>query len=217
MHALKCASNLRTVSIQFQLFAQGDVPEGRGDSAPLGSSFRINDFQDYLYRIDEFWRPPEVLAATQDRDAEPTVCPAGPGPLHKLPGASCGPHAFRPIEHVTLAVNMRLSQPVMPFNGGLVLAPTGTVRVREDILNHPYVPLALDVDARDASSRTVEPFYTAPPQPGASDPYSRGRFWMPSVRHDARTNVAFVGGHVLSSAHPEEEPWDWGYQAQVGN
>ncbi len=62
----------------------------------------------------------------------------------------------------------------------------------------------------------MSPFYIAPPRPGADDPYSEGRYWSPSHRHNGKTNVSFVGGHVLSSDDPASEGWNWDYQASVG-
>ena len=59
MKTLRCSSDLRTVAFKFQLFVEGENPEGWGDSERLGRrSFFINDFQDHLYRVDEFWDQP---------------------------------------------------------------------------------------------------------------------------------------------------------------
>jgi prepilin-type processing-associated H-X9-DG protein len=88
--------------------------------------------------------------------------------------------------------------------------------MQPDVLNHPRAPVILDVDGEEAVARGLEPFYTAPPLEDRAEPYTSGRFWMPSRRHRGRTNVAFVGGHVLSSERPEHETWDWEYQAHVG-
>jgi prepilin-type processing-associated H-X9-DG protein len=85
------------------------------------------------------------------------------------------------------------------------------------VLNHPYTPLLMDVDGTEAVARGLGSFYTAPPLRDDPSPYGDGRYWMPARRHGGRINVAFVGGHVLSSEDPERETWDWEYQAHVGN
>lgn len=217
MRLLKCSSNLRTASFRFQLFVEDQVPEGRGDSAPMGrSGFFVNDFQDYLYRVDEFWDSPESSTAVLRVGEEIMLCPGGAAELKKRMGFPCGRAAISPPEDVTLAINMRLYRAVIPVGDSLRLAPAAATRVRPDVLNHPYVPVLFDTSGEEAVDRGLEPFYAAPPVAGPADPYSSGRYWMPSGRHGKRVNVAFVGGHVLSSERPEQEPWDWEYQAHVG-
>jgi prepilin-type processing-associated H-X9-DG protein len=111
---------------------------------------------------------------------------------------------------------MRLFRAEAEFNGQMVLAPLGSTQVRPTILDHPYVPLMMDVDGAQAISQDIMPVYIAPPAASpANSPYGSGRYWTPSARHGGRTNVAFVGGHVLGSADPAAETWDWGYQAEV--
>lgn len=218
MKTLKCSSNLRTVAFKFQLFVEGENPEGWGDSARLGRrSFYINDFQDHLYRLDEFWDLPERSVAALAPDKEVMMCPAGADRLTKRAKSPCGSAAIRPAENVSLAVNMRLYRGVIDFMGTPRLAPAAATHVRPDVLNHPYAPLLVDVDGEAAVARGLEPFYTAPPLPDDPSPYGDGRYWMPSTRHGGWINVAFVGGHVLSSERPEQETWDWEYQAEAGN
>lgn len=217
MTKLKCASNMRSVTLAFQFFADGTSEEGQGDSERLGPSrFFVNDFQDDMYRIDEYWDLGEAPTGTLDTASAPMLCPAGPDQLTKRRGFPCGREAVGPVEDVTLAVNMRLYRSVVEVGDMRLLAPVAATRVRSTILNHPYVPLVIDMDGKEASLRGLDPFYIAPGRPGTDDPYSTGRYWMPSDRHDGKTNVAFVGGHVLSSAHPETERWNWDYQAHVG-
>lgn len=218
MKTLKCSSNLRTTVFKFQLFAENENPEGRGDSSQLvRRNFFINDFMDSAYRIDEFWDAGTLPTAALRSEKDAMLCPAGAAQLTKRRGFPCGSAALGPAEDVSLAANMRLYRGTVEFMGDSVLAPVAATHVRQDVLSHPYVPLILDVDGREAVARGLEPFYTAPPLRGADGAYASGRYWMPSKRHGGRTNVAFVGGHVLSSVRPESESWDWKYPAEVGN
>lgn len=214
VQALQCASNMRTVTTQFGLFVDGNSVGGRGDSEALGGRrFFINDFQESLYRIDEFWDAGAATTQPLVAGDEPMLCPAGASRLEKRKGFPCGSQAVGPPGDVSLAVNMRLYRSVIDFKGQRILAPSAGTHVRSNVLDHPYVPLILDVDGEEAAARGLEPFYIAPPLLESQDPYADGRFWMPSRRHGGKTNVAFVGGHVLSSAQPDRERWDWQYQA----
>ena len=218
MKTLRCSSDLRTVTFKFQLFVEGENPEGWGDSERLGRrSFFINDFQDYLYRIDEFWDLPGQATGTLTAKHEAMLCPAGAGRLTKRAGFPCSDAAIGPPEDVSLALNMRLYRAAVEFAGHQVLAPAAATRVRQDVLSHPYAPLVIDVNGEEAAVRGLEPFYIAPPLLDDEGPYADGRYWMPSLRHGGRANVGFIGGHVLSSRCPEREPWDWQFQAHVGN
>jgi len=214
MGALKCGSSMRSVAFKFQLFASGD--SGGGGRARGRGRFAMNDFQESLYRIDEYWDLGQATTGILTAGQELLLCPAGPRQLIKRRGFPCGREAVRPWENVTLAMNMRLYRGAAPFQGQFVLAAEAATQVRPDVLSHPYVPLVMDVDGGRAVTRGMAPFYTAPPVSGRNDPYSDGRYWVPGLRHGGRANVGFVGGHVLASAAPERETWDWGYQAEVG-
>ena len=214
---LHCSSNMRTIAVEFQLFASGKSADGRGDSEMLGQNrFWINDFQDSVYQLDEFWDLPEDRTGQLSVGDEPMLCPAGAGSLTKREGLPCSGEAVGPLENVSLAVNMRLYRAVVDFHGRRILAPAASTHVLSRILNHPYVPLAMDVDGQKAARLGIDPFYIAPGLPGVDDSYGNNRYWVPSKRHGGKTIVAFVGGHVLSSANPEEERWDWEYQAEAG-
>jgi prepilin-type N-terminal cleavage/methylation domain-containing protein/prepilin-type processing-associated H-X9-DG protein len=217
MKTVKCACNLRTAGFDFQLFAEGQTSQGRGDSDTLlgKNRFRIEDFQDRLYRIDEFWQDPAVAAVTLEPSRDIMLCPAGRGPVTRYPNYPCGPSAIQPLDGVTIAANMRLYRAVTIFMGRPMLAPAASTAVRTDILHHPYVPLLMDVDAVEAVRAGREPFYIAPPLPGEISPYADGRSWIPGRRHGRMVNVVFVGGHVLASRAPEREPWDWAYQGET--
>jgi prepilin-type N-terminal cleavage/methylation domain-containing protein/prepilin-type processing-associated H-X9-DG protein len=216
VHALRCSSNLRSIAVEFQLFAEGvNAPGWRGEPLRLGG-FYMDDFQESLYRIDEYWDQGSASTATLNARDEMIMCPAGPARLERRQGFPCGPRAVVPPENVTLAANMRLYRATIEFAGNVVLAPVAATRVRADVLNQPSVPLVLDVDGLQAVRNGVEPFYIAPPLRNTLDPYTAGGYWLPGARHRGKINVAFVGGHVLSSARPEDENWNWAYQAQVG-
>jgi len=213
---LLCSSNMRTVTVAFSLFADGSTPD-RGDSEKLGPKrFWINDVQESLYGIDEFWDQGDQPGGVVAGGDNPMLCPAGARNLTKKKGAPCGSAALGPAEDVTLAFNMRLYRAEVDFMGTRVLTPAAATNVRAAVLDHPYVPIVIDVDGKKAANLAREPFYIAPPVRGVEGPYSDGRHWMPSTRHGGMTNVAFVGGHVLRSEHPQLERWDWSYQADTG-
>ncbi len=216
--SLVCSSNLRTVTAEFGMFADGSAPNGRGESEALGGRrFRINDFQESLYGLDEFWDLGSRETGKVAGDAGVMLCPTGAATLTKRQGYPCGGAAMAPIEGVSVALNMRLYRAVTEFKGKPVLAPAAATFVRTDVLQHPYVPLVLDVDGAEAVRRTLEPFYTAPGiAAGADDPYADSRYWLGANRHRRKINVGFVGGQVLSSTDPAKERWDWEYQGEVG-
>jgi prepilin-type processing-associated H-X9-DG protein len=217
MKQMKCSSNMRAVAIDFQFFADGQSPSGKGDSQALGAGrFRINDYQDYLYRLDEFWDLGDQPNGTLSVRKELMMCAAGPSQLTKKSGLPCGSEAIAPPSDVSIAINMRLYRAVVQYGSASLLSPVAATHLRSNVLDHPYAPLLIDVDGEEAVRRNLEPFYTAPPRRGEDGPYADGHYWMPSARHSGRTNVAFVGGHVLSSKRPEKEPWNWGLQAHVG-
>jgi prepilin-type processing-associated H-X9-DG protein len=120
-----------------------------------------------------------------------------------------------PLGHVSLAMNARLYRGVTTNEAGVqVLADKENTTITSRVIDRPYVPLIFDVDASQAASQGVTPFYSAPPV-ADDDPYASGKYWNPSDRHRGRTNVAFVGGHVLASQNPGKESWDWKYQAET--
>ena len=216
MKKLKCASNMRNLTLRFQLFVDGTSETGQGDSERLGPGrLFINDFQDSMYRIDEFWDLTQTSIGVLSAQNELMLCPAGARRLTKTQGFPCSRQAIGPAEDVTLAVNMRLYRGTI--KGLPVLAAPAMSKVQSRILDHAYVPVVIDVDAKVAVKRGLDPFYTAPPRPNTEDPYSDGHYWMPSGRHAGQSNVGFVGGHVLSSSHPEKELWNWDYRAEVRN
>lgn len=212
---LICAANLRNVIGDFTSFVDGTHPQGRGESENIGQGrFKINDFQDLMYRLDEFWDQGSSRTATLSSDRDAMLCPSGVGELIRRASQPCGRQALSPVMDVSVALNMRLYRPVVEFRGKNVLAPVASALVSPRILDHPYVPLAVDVDGEEMMGRGLDPFYVAPRIGGVDDPYSTNRHWAQSRRHGRSVNVGFVGGHVLTSQHPDQERWDWSYQAE---
>jgi len=210
---VKCMSQMRLASYEFRLFADDFAAQNRGDSEAFGESrFEIEDFQDFLYRVDEYWDRPETRApVTYQPSEEVMICPEGPPFLQRYPiqGQSHEPGFVLPHANVSIAVNMRLHRRVMVIDGTAYLVPAV---VTGKILDHPNVPVLLDVDGEKAAARKQLPYYIAPPL-AAGDPYGTGNYWFPSFRHKGGLNAAFVGGHVLTSSRPLSEPgWDWSYQ-----
>lgn len=218
MKMVLCASNLKTVSLSFTLFAENPSARGNSGSALLSrNQFWIDDFQASLYRTGDFWDAPGADSISINSSDELMMCPAGPDELTKHVGQPFGPDAIGPAENVSIGMNGRLSRGVRESGvDGRTLASKEETRVDgSDVLSHPYVPLLFDVDGEEAAARGVSPFYAAPSIGDSGDPYGDDSMWIPSYRHRGGTNVAFVGGHVLSSRNPAAERWDWQYQARL--
>ncbi len=200
---LKCISQMQRVAFDFRMFADDFIVEWRGDSDPLGpGQFVIEDFKDKIYKIDEFWVGEPLAQVQMDRSKEPMMCPAGPSLLSRKWQATPAGWRLFPRENISLALNRRL------WRDGLT---PGVTRVTTKILDHPDVPLVLDVDGEAAVAAGRSPLYIAPPV-DRPDAYANGDFWYPSFRHSGGLNVAFVGGHVASSKQPlDESGWRWEY------
>jgi len=211
--AFKCQMGLRSIAFDFSVFADVSLHGDRGDDASAGSgSFRLETFQESEYGVDEFWRwgEREVVSVPDAAGNDPMRCPEVPGELTLRPNAPCSGGAVAPPKSVSFAFNLRLhrAEVLMP-NGAVRLT---AVRLVDRIGEESDVPLVLDVDGESATAQGASPLYTAPAA-GSNGPLSQDRFWFPSARHAGRTNVAFVGGHVLMSKTPADEPgWRWDYQ-----
>lgn len=213
MRTLKCASNVKSVVFEFQLFAEGLSESGRGESARLGENrFRVEDFHESLYGIDEFWRYGDALEVDISSSDHLMSCPSAGVALTLAPGGPCE-ESVGPADDVSLALNMRLYRPVVRFRGERMLAPPASAFLTPQSLNHPYAPLIVEVDGRAARTRGINPFYIAPAIGQKDDPYAENRYWAPSTRHSGQTIVGFLGGHVLTSTRPDAEHWDWSYSA----
>ncbi len=207
---LECMGQLRSIAFKFRLFADEFAAERRGESDRLaGGRFSVEDFQESLYRIDEFWDAPGNMVDTYDAAHELMICPAGEQFLQRRARVPCRQNGVIPKANVSYTFNMRLDRASVRFQGRWVLAE---VRPDPDIVYHPNVPIAFDADGAAATARNVVPYFSAPPG-DRDDAYASGRYWFPGKRHSGQTNAAFVGGHVLTSHQPEWEPgWDWRYQ-----
>lgn len=214
--AFVCKNKLQDVVQQFALFADEYGHEYRGrDSAALGANrFRIEDFQESLYRIDEFYDGPTGLGAAlaMDQRQEPLMCPAGPRELGRRPGKLSGSQsAITPKQNVSVAFNMRLYVATRLIGGRVVPAP---VTLTPRVLDRPWAPLVFDVDGAYAQNvLRRDPFFSAPAAGEVRGLYAGDRFWFPSLRHGKKLHAGFIGGHVWTSADPAEAVgWDWQYQ-----
>ena len=209
---LECRAQFRDVTQRFINFADDSGVGLRGESQSLGGRFQIEDFQESLYQVDEFWVGPESERTPVHAGTSPLMCPASTGSLERKAGLPCSAGAIGPAKNVSTGFNKRLETRTREVRGRLVPA---NAYLSSKILTMPDVPLVFDVDGQQAAERDMLPLYSAPPilTDKWTDIYETGKSWFPSFRHRGRMNVAFVGGHVLSSLHPTEEPWwQWNYQ-----
>ncbi|HNO77055.1 MAG TPA: prepilin-type N-terminal cleavage/methylation domain-containing protein [Phycisphaerae bacterium] len=214
-----CKNKLQGVSQSFQLFAEdyGHVDRGR-ESEKLGAhQFRLEDFQDSLYGTEEFFKQPSGQFGTIPLDArkQPLICPAGPKGLARDSSFQPAEDTITPLSSVSVGFNMRLHK----ANVKIAIGPS-QINVLRDvtltprILEHPWTPLAFDVDGADAQARPqpLVPFYSAP-SIDSGDLYANSAFWFPAKRHSGMVHAAFIGGHVWSSRDPKMAPdWNWSYQ-----
>jgi len=206
-----CKNNLKTVAFDFLQFADEYAHPYRGDSERFGrSSFDLEDFQERVYGIAEFWKVSGLTEAAYEPSKQPLMCPGGPNPLKKQAGVPCRDYAVTPAANVSVALNMRLYRASVLLGGRPVLHP---VQLTPRLQEHPAVPVAFDVDGAAAAKRGILPYYSAPPAGAAADLYGSGRFWFPASRHAGQVNACFVGGYVLSARKPAAAPgWDWRHQ-----
>jgi prepilin-type processing-associated H-X9-DG protein len=205
---LKCRTNQHTVATEFVFFAEPSAGRPRGDSERLGGNqFRLEDFQESMYRVAEFWDAGPALRQTLSASNHPMMCPAGPSTLERVANRPCDQGAVGPKRNISTGLNMRLRFRTRIVNERAVSAQ---VLLTDKILQYPDVPLLLDVDGELAEQKKQDlVYYTAPPpsRGNVKDIFVSGDNWFPALRHRDRVNVAFIGGHVLSSADPLAEPW----------
>lgn len=212
-HDLRCRANIRSTLIEFQDFADTSGAGSRGDSDLLGPRyFRIEEFQEKMYGIDEFWSDPGTDRTRLDPDEQRMMCPSASSFLERRSDLPCSSGAIAPFENVSVGFNRRLHMRTVMINGHPYARGA---YLTDQILMHPTVPLLFDVDGEEAACLGVLPYYAAPPVESKSgdDGYGAGTFWFPAMRHRGRLNIGFVDGHVLSSRAPLDEPGvDWKYQ-----
>jgi prepilin-type processing-associated H-X9-DG protein len=214
--SIVCSTNMKSMAMEFHFFVRGESEASPGGGKGSASDkISINDFQESLYGLDEFWDPSRGDVVTLKSGDDPMLCPAGAVELKLRRGFPCSPKAFDPVEDVSVAMNMRLYRAVLTVKGKKLLAPAVSTRLGPRVLDRTHVPLVMDADGRAAVRKGIEPFYMAPPVK-SGDPYANGRHWFPGLRHGGKATVGFVGGHVLTSSQPERERWDWAYQGDVG-
>ncbi|MFQ5500741.1 MAG: type II secretion system protein [Phycisphaerae bacterium] len=212
---LECKTKLRAVTTEFTFFADESGGARRGNSEKLGPNrFRIEDFQESIYKIDEFWDSPSLAVTVMKSAEQPMMCPAVSSRLERRANIPCSSGAVGPARNVSIAFNKRLETKTFYYNGN----PFPAVAIlTPNILHHPNVPLIIDVDGQAADDNGKRPYYTAPPilDDKEIDIYESGNFWFPSFRHGNSLSVGFVGGHVLSSSDPTREPWwRWSFQPE---
>lgn len=214
-----CKNKLQTVGQEFSLFAGEYTHVDRGrESDRLGSTrFRLEDFQDRIYATEEFLDlnlPP--FSVIPYRPAElPLMCPAGPQVLSRETSPEPALTTIKPLSNVSIGFNMRLHRASLNITFGSSTFPVlRDVTLTAAVLDHPWTPLAFDVDGTAARNRPspLEPFYSAPGD--ANDGmYANDAFWFPASRHGGMTHAVFIGGHVWSATHPKSASgWDWAYQ-----
>lgn len=208
----KCQTTLRNIAFDFALFADPTVHGSRGADAQLSNRFRIATFQESEYGSDEFWthgNASEVTFEAGDR-LDHMRCTEVSGAVtlrRNLPCTTAG--SIGPSPHVSFGFNARLNRVETQGPFGIQATP---VFLTSDIMQESDVPLLWDVDGALAQSKGVlTPQFSAP----ALDSqflYVNDKHWFPAMRHGGAMNVAFVGGHVISTRAPLEEPgWRWDY------
>lgn len=214
-----CKNKLQGVSQSFQLFASdyGHTDRGR-ESQKLGSNrFRLEDFQDSLYGTEEFFNDSGGSLGTIPLNTreQALICPDGPKGLARDNTPQPAEDSIVPLSSVSVGFNMRFHK----ANVKIQIGPTQInvlrdVTLTSRILEHPWTPLAFDVDGAAARSKSdpILPFYSAP-SIESDGLYSDDAFWFPANRHSGMVHAAFIGGHVWSARNPKmASDWHWSYQ-----
>jgi prepilin-type processing-associated H-X9-DG protein/prepilin-type N-terminal cleavage/methylation domain-containing protein len=211
--SFKCQMAQRSVAFDFQIFADPQLHGNRGDDGD-GGIFHIETFQESQYGVDEFWRWGDS-GAIQVPDAQgnnPMRCPEVREPITLRNNLACSNGAVGPAPSVSFAFNARLHRAEVIDSRGRPRVVG--VSLRSDILSHGNIPLLMDVDGQSAQDRDVNPLYIAPSL-DSQGPYADDRIWIPGLRHGGKANIAFIDGHVESSADPaSEQSFDWAYQGR---
>jgi prepilin-type processing-associated H-X9-DG protein len=206
-----CMDHLRNSSFRFRMFADPYAHADRGQSERFGTKFFASDFLDSLYVTDEFWDLPGKSEMAYEPAQEPILCPSGPKVLSRVQGAPAHEGGITPQQNISYAMNRRLHEAP---RGGRLLA----VKIQERVLDYPNVPVLFDADGITSKKlRGVDDsLFAAPPQEEERSPYSTGLYWHVGLRHRGKLNIGFVGGHVISTAQPLDDPThDWDYHPPI--
>jgi len=98
---LKCAGQLRKVAYDFSEFADDFAVRTRGESDQLGPGrFMLDDFQDSMYEVDEFWQGLPARKRRYDSSRQVMMCPSGPRELYRTTMTHIwGDFVFSQAEH----------------------------------------------------------------------------------------------------------------------
>lgn len=209
--SFKCQMAQRSVAFDFQIFADPQLHGDRGDDGD-GAMFSIETFQESQYGVDEFWQWGDAGAVNLPDASgnDPMRCPDVRDALTLRNNLACSNGAVGPAASVSFGFNARLHRAETVDTRGRPRVVQ--VSLRSDILSRSSVPLLMDVDGIRARELGVNPVYIAPSL-DSQGPYANGRVWFPGLRHGGKANIAFMDGHVESSATPDRAPgFDWAYQ-----
>lgn len=212
--AYACQVNLRSVSFDFNVFADSTLHGNRGEDTS-SPTFRLETFQESQYRIDEFWRWAGSTFSGTVRDLGVMACSEVAGDVLMRSRTPCRGGAVQPARSVSYAFNLRFDRREVFRNKMWFTEP---VRLSDRILltgQQDQIPLLWDIDGAVAEARDVTPHYsTAPSEPGR--PYSDGQMWFPGRRHAGRMQIAALDGSVGETGAPlaPDSRWLWTFQPQ---
>lgn len=215
--AFKCQMALRSVAFDFTIFADDDLHGDRGDDTRYLPSrrFRLETFLESQYRVDEFWAWGSNVNSYTLPDAggyDPLRCSEVRSDIVLRRSTPCSSGAVGPPASVSYGFNARLHRPEYTNAAGQVFAPL--ISLRSDILDHAQIPLAWDVDGREAGRRGAEPIFSAPTL-DSTQVFANDRMWYPSMRHGGVMQIAFMGGHVVATSRPlDQSQWRWDFTPQ---
>ncbi|UYV12705.1 MAG: prepilin-type N-terminal cleavage/methylation domain-containing protein [Phycisphaera sp.] len=207
--SFRCQMSMRNVALDLTMFIDLDEPRPQ-DPCGRHGHVALETFQESLYGIDEYWRygSDRSQVSLGNEDDVPLRCAAVRGDLVLRRDAPCSSGGVASWNTVSYGFNARLHRVDGP--GGRSMGTCLTERV----LENGMVPLAWDVDGKEATRRGVTPVFSAPPI-GDGGLYDDGLSWMPAARHGSGMNVVFMDGHIDSSHRPlEEAGWRWDYYAR---
>lgn len=208
--SFRCQMSLRNVAFDLRMFLDPSLDDSRTeDPCRRHGHVALETFQESQYGIDEYWRygSARSVVALGKEDDVPLRCASVRGDLVLRRDAPCSSGGVASWDTVSYGFNARMHRVDGP--GGRSRGTCLTERVRDEAM----VPVAWDVDGAEATRRGVSPVFSAPPI-GDGGMYDDGQSWMPASRHGSGMNVAFMGGHVLSTRRPMDEiGWRWDYSA----